>query len=123
MQSITIKDSKNADTVFSVVRQPGANVSAVLYAHALGTTRVEQPKIEVSSRLTNGKAEPVVSLVVPYGATVNGVFQKAGQVAITLKETQQNNAPQASIANAVAWATNLVKDPQIQGLLAAGTVG
>lgn len=122
MQPITIKDSNNADTVFSVVRQPGANISAVLYAHAKGPTRVEQPKIEVSSRLTNGKAEPVVSLVVPYGATVNGIFQKAGQVSITLKETQQNNAPSKSIADAVAWATNLVADPQIKDLMTAGTV-
>lgn len=122
METIRIKDANNVDTAFTVVRQPGANISAVLYANALGGTRIEQPKLELSSRLTNGKMEPVVSLVVPYGVTKDGVFSKTGQVSMTLRETQNSDAPQAVIANAVAWSTNAFKDPQVQALLRSGFV-
>lgn len=122
METISIKDASGVDTAFTVVRQPGANISAVLYANALGGTRTEQPKLELSSRLTNGKMEPVVSLVVPYGVTKDGVFSKTGQVSITLRETQNSDAPQAVIAHAVAWSTNAFKDPQVQALLRSGFV-
>lgn len=124
MQTITIKDRNGADVVFNVVRQPSGTQSGIL--HAVSTTagmnRTGLAKIELSTRITDGKTLPVASVAVPYGAVVNGQFVKSGQVSQTVTANQPATAPEGAQLDAAAFARNLVNNPQVVALFNTGVL-
>lgn len=124
MEYITIKDSKGADVVFSVIRQPSGTQSAILTATMVGEgmNRSAFPKIEISTRIQNGATSPVISVVVPYGSMQNGAFKKLGQVATTTQSRQPADAPSRAMADAAAFQKNLMATPVIQHLLNDGNL-
>lgn len=124
MQNITIKDSAGADCVFTVIRQPAGNVSAVLHQVLTGPgmNRTAFPKIEVSQKITAGKLEPVVTIAVPYGSVVDGAFVKQDQVTQVIRATQKPAAPELARADCAAFAEGLLANEQIQDLFAMGAL-
>lgn len=124
MQSITIKDKDGTNVVFEVVRQPSANVSAILYQKSTDPTmnRTGLVKIELSSRIADGKTTPTATVTVPYGAVKDGSFVKLGQVAEVRSASQPANTPAAARFNASAFARNLNSDPQVIALFDNGVI-
>lgn len=124
MQQIILKNNAGTDVTFVVVRQPSGSQSAIL--HEVNTTpgmnRTGLAKIELSSRVTNGKTSPVASVVVPYGAIVNGNFAKSGQVAETITASQPADAPTLSRLDASAFGRNLLANPQVIALFDNGVL-
>lgn len=121
---ITIKDSTGADIVFNVVRQPAANVSAILQSvdTTVGMNRSGLKKIELSTRVVNGKTSPVASVVVPFGAVINGNFVKQGQVSDVRSATQPADAPEKARLDAAVLTQNLMADPQVIALFGTGLI-
>lgn len=124
MTPITIKDSANVDTVFNVVRQPGGNSSAMLQATVTGTgmNRTAYPKVEVHQRVNNGRTEPVVSVVVPYGAVIDGNFRAEGSVTYVHQAKLPATAPDKARADAEAFARNVLANAQIMALFNNGVL-
>nr|APG77227.1 hypothetical protein [Hubei levi-like virus 2] len=122
--SITIKDSAGTDTVFTVVRQPSGNQSAILHAVNVtaGMNRTGYAKVELSTRIVNGKTTPVASVTVPFGAVVNGNFVKSGQVSDTRQATQPADAPEKARLDAAAFAKNLAANAQVAALFETGLI-
>lgn len=121
---ITIKDSADLDTEFVVIRQPSGNQSALLQAVNTdpGSNRTAFPKIELSTRIVNGKTSPTFSVVVPYGAVVDGNFVKKGQVSDTRSATQPADAPEKARLDAAAFAKNAASNPQVVALFETGLI-
>lgn len=124
MNPITIKDSSNADAVFTVVRQPGGNTSAILHCVKTGTgmNRTAYPKIEISSSQKAGSSDPVLTVTVPYGAVVDGNFKKSGQVVRNSVGRLPADSPELARLDAEAFAKNALANPQIVALFQNGTV-
>lgn len=122
--TITIKDSTNTDRAFTVIRQPSGSQSAILQLTlaVAGMNRTAFPKIELSGKVVNGRTEPVASVVVPFGAVVDGAFVKRGQVAHIARATQPADAPELARADAEAFTRNLLADPQVMAMFANGTI-
>lgn len=122
--NITLKNAAGTDVLFTVVRQPQGNQSAILHAidPATGMNRTGFAKIELSTRLVNGRSTPTASVVVPYGAVVNGNFAKSGQVSEVISATQPADAPDLARQNAAAFAKNLLSNPQVADLFATGLI-
>lgn len=122
--TITIKDSMGTDREFTVIRQPSGTQSAILQLKLAGTdmNRTAFPKIELSGKVVNGRTEPVASVVVPFGAVVDGAFVKRGQVAHVARATQPADAPEQARADAEAFTRNLLADPQVMAMFANGTI-
>lgn len=122
--NIVIKDSAGTDTTFTVIRQPSGNQSAILQATLTGAgmNRTAFPKIELSTRLVNGKATPVASVVVPFGTTVSGNFVKQGQVSDTRTGNQPPDSPEKARLDASAFAANLAANPQVKALFDTGLI-
>lgn len=122
--NIVIKDAAGLDKTFTVVRQPQGSASAILYGNDAtpGMNRTGLVKIELSSRVVNGRTTPTASVVVPYGAVVNGNFVKAGQVAETISATQPADAPDLARQNAEAFGRNLLADAQVMALFSTGLI-
>lgn len=122
ISSITIKDSTDTDRVFTVIRQPSGTQSAILQLKLDGTdmNRTAFPKVELSSKVVNGRTEPVATVTVPYGTVADGAFVKKGQVNQIMRATQPADAPQRALADAEAYGRNLLADPQVQALFAHG---
>lgn len=124
MNNITIKDSTGTDRIFTVVRQPAGGVSAILQQVVTGPgmNRTAYPKIEVSSTLVRGNSSPVATVTVPYGAVVNGNFQKEDQVTYVHSSKQPATAPELARADAEAYARNVVSNEQVIALFSNGTL-
>lgn len=124
MQQIILKNNAGTDVTFAVVRQPSGSQSAILQEVNVtaGMNRTGLAKIELSSRVTNGKTSPVASVVVPYGAIMNGNFAKSGQVAETTTATQPADAPTLSRLDASAFGRNLLANPQVVALFDNGVL-
>lgn len=124
MLQITLKNNAGTNVTFAVVRQPSGSQSAILQEvnATTGMNRTGLAKIELSSRVTNGKTSPVASVVVPYGAIVNGNFAKSGQVAETITATQPADAPTLARLDASAFGRNLLADPQVIALFDNGVL-
>lgn len=124
MNPITIKDSANADTDFTVVRQPGGNASAILHnvKTGAGMNRTAFPKIEISSSQKTGSSDPVLTVTVPYGAIIDGNFKKLGQVVRTSIGRLPAESPEIARLDAEAFAKNVLVDAQIVALFQNGTV-
>lgn len=122
--NITIKDSAGVDTVFTVVRQPSGNQSAILHAvnTAAGMNRSGYAKVELSTKIVNGKTSPVASVTVPYGPIVNGNFVKSGQCSDTRSATQPAEAPEKARLDAAAFAKNLASNAQVAALFETGLI-
>lgn len=122
--NIVIKDSTGTDRTFEVIRQPSGSQSAILLLSisGAGMNRTAFPKIELSTRISNGRTQPVASVVVPYGAVVNGNFVKGGQVAETINATQPADAPELAREDAAAYAKNLLANPQVLALFSDGVI-
>ena len=122
--AITIKDSAGTDVVFNVVRQPSANQSAILYAvdSTPGMNRTGLAKIELSTRVVNGKTSPVASVVVPYGSMATGNFVKQGQVSDTRSATQPADASLKARLDAAAFQRNLASNAQVIALFETGLI-
>lgn len=125
MTPITIKDSTNTDVIFSVVRQPGGDTSAILMASVVGAgmNRTAYPKIEVSAKQVQGRADPVVTVTVPYGAVVDGNYVKQGQVSRVATGRLPPDSPDLARANAEAFAKNVLMNAQIVALFKDGVIG
>lgn len=122
MENITLKNSAGVDTIFTVRRQPGTNVPALLQAQSTGGTRVAQAKIEIGTTVRAGRSEPVATVVVPYGSTVNGVFSKAGQVTNVIRASQPDAAPDVARLDAEAYASQLAAHIVLRDLFRDGNV-
>ena len=124
MQSITLKDKDGTDVVFDVVRQPSANVSAILYQKSSDPSmnRTGLVKIELSSRISDGKTTPTATVSVPYGAVKDGSFVKLGQVSEVRTASQPANTPAAARFNAAAFARNLTSNAQVIALFENGVI-
>ena len=124
ISSITIKDSTDTDREFTVIRQPSGTMSAILQLLLSGDdmNRTAFPKIELSSKVVNGRTEPVATVTVPYGTVVDGAFVKKGQVNQVMRATQPADAPRLALADVEAYGRNLLADPQVQALFAHGLV-
>lgn len=122
--SITIKDSTDTDCVFDVIRQPYGTQSAVLLLKntSPGMNRTAFPKIELSSKVVDGRTEPVLSVAVPYGAVVNGNYVKQGQITHVVRANQPAAAPELARADAEAFARNALMDTQVRALFASGLI-
>lgn len=122
ISSINIKDSTSTDREFTVIRQPSGTQSAILQLKLSGTdmNRTAFPKIELSSKVVNGRTEPVATVTVPYGTVADGTFVKKGQVNQVMRATQPADAPQLALADAEAFGRNLLANPQVQALFANG---
>ena len=122
--NITIKDSAGTDVLFTVVRQPSGTQSAILHAidNSAGMNRTGYAKLEISTRMVNGKTSPTCSTVVPYGAIVNGNFVKAGQVADTRTASQPADAPTKARLDAAAFARNAAQNAQVIALFETGLI-
>lgn len=124
MEQITLKNDAGTDVVFAVVRQPSGSQSGIL--HEVNTTsgmnRTGLTKLELSTRIVSGKTSPVASVVVPYGAVINGNFVKSGQVTETVSGTQPADSPTAARLNAAAFGKNLLANPQVIALFQNGTL-
>jgi len=122
MTPITVKDSTNADVVFSVIRQPAGNVSGILQAAVTGAgmNRTAFAKIEISATQSQGKSTPVVTVSVPYGAVVDGNYKKQGQVTRVATATLPPDSPELARANAEAFARNVLANAQVQALFLNG---
>jgi len=120
---ITLKNAAGVDTVFHVVRQPSAGVSAILQHLPPGSSNRQQAvKIELSTTLQNGRATPVASVAVPYGKVVDGVFEKIGQVNEVRRATQPSDAQPLAIDNAEAFARGLAANAQVIELFKTGHI-
>lgn len=124
MNPITIKDSANVDAIFTVVRQPGGNTSAILHNVKVGAgmNRTAFPKIEVSATQKNGSSDPYLTVTVPYGAVVDGNFKKLGQVVRTSNGRLPQDSPELARLDAEAFAKNVLANAQIAALFQNGTV-
>lgn len=122
--NIVIKNAAGTDVTFEVVRQPSANQSAILYEKSTvqGMNRTGLAKIELSTRLANGRSNPVVSVTVPYGAVKDGNFVKTGQVSDTRSAMQPADTPTGARSDAAVFAANLAVNPQVQSLFATGLI-
>lgn len=122
--NVTIKNAAGTDVIFEVVRQPSAGLSAILYEKSVvaGMNRTGLAKIELSSKIANGRLSPVASVVVPYGGMVNGNFVKTGQVTDTRAGTQPADTPTQARLDAAAFARNLASNPQVIALFETGLV-
>lgn len=122
--NITIKDSTGTDVVFTVVRQPAGNVSAILLAPPVvaGQGRAASPKIELSARSATARTTPTLSVTVPYGTTVNGMFVKQGQVSDLRTANQPIESPDKARLDAAAFAKNAASNPQVIALFDNGTI-
>lgn len=118
MNKITIKDSAGIDKEFNVVRQPSGSQSAILTLTVTGAgmNRTAYPKIELSAPQSQGRSTPVVTVTVPYGAVVNGNFQKEDQVVFVHSAKQPPTAPEMARLDAEAFARNVVANPQVIAL-------
>lgn len=118
MNKITIKDSAGIDKEFNVVRQPSGSQSAILTLTVAGAgmNRTAYPKIELSAPQSQGRSTPVVTVTVPYGAVVNGNFQKEDQVVFVHSAKQPPTAPEMARLDAEAFARNVVANPQVIAL-------
>lgn len=124
MTPITIKDSANVDCVFAIIRQPGGSLSGILLTpvSGAGMNRTAYPKVEVSSRIVKGRAEPTVTVSVPFGSTITGNFVPEGQVTHVHGAKLPPNAPDKARMDAEAFARNLLANAQVQALLQNGVV-
>lgn len=124
MTPITIKDSANVDCAFTIIRQPGGSLSGILQAPITGAgmNRTAYPKVEVSSRIVKGRAEPTVTVTVPFGTAVTGSFEPAGQVTHVHSAKLPPNAPDKARMDAEAFARNVLGNAQVQALLQNGVV-
>lgn len=124
MEQITLKNDTGTDVVFAVVRQPSGSQSGIL--HEVNTTpgmnRTGLTKLELSTRIVSGKTSPVASVVVPYGAVINGNFVKSGQVTETVSGTQPADSPTTARLDAAAFGKNLLANPQVIALFQNGTL-
>lgn len=122
--NITLKNASNVDVTFQVVRQPSGSQSALLYevSAVTGMNRTGLAKIELSARVVNGRSQPTSSIVVPYGAVVNGNFVKSGQVSDTRSATQPADTPLGARADAAAFAANLASNAQVKALFESGLI-
>lgn len=122
--NITLKNANNVDVVFTVVRQPSGTQSAILYEvnSTPGMNRTGLAKIELSSRVVNGRSQPTVSVVVPYGSTVTGNFVKTGQVSDTRSASQPADTPTGARSDAAAFAANLASNVQVRALFETGLI-
>lgn len=122
--NVTIKNAAGTDVIFEVVRQPSAGLSAILYEKSAvaGMNRTGLAKIELSSKIANGRLSPVASVVVPYGGMVNGNFVKTGQVTDTRAGTQPADTPTQARLDAAAFAKNLASNVQVIALFETGLV-
>lgn len=118
MNKITIKDSAGIDKEFNVVRQPAGSQSAILMLTVAGAgmNRTAYPKIELSAPQSQGRSTPVVTVTVPYGAVVNGNYQKEDQVVFVHSAKQPPTAPEMARLDAEAFARNVVANPQVIAL-------
>lgn len=122
--NIVLKNASNVDVTFQVVRQPSGSQSAMLYEvnTTPGMNRTGLAKIELSARVVNGRSQPTSSVVVPYGAVVNGNFVKSGQVSDTRSATQPADTPSSARADAAAFAANLAANAQVKALFESGLI-
>lgn len=122
MDNIVIKDSDGKDVTFQVARQPSGSQSAILYevSSTPGMNRTGLAKIELSTRVVNGKTTPVSSVTVPHGAVINGNFVKAGQATDVRSATQPADLPLKTRLDAAAFGRNLAGDPQVAAMFANG---
>lgn len=123
-QNITLKNASNVDVVFTVARQPSGTQSAILYEvnTTPGMNRTGLAKIELSAKVVNGRSQPTVSVVVPYGSTTTGNFVKTGQVSDTRSATQPADTPMGARADAAAYAANLAANAQVKALFESGLI-
>lgn len=121
---IVLKNASGNDVEFEVARQPSGNQSAILYAvnNTAGMNRTGQAKIELSAKIVNGKSTPVASIVVPYGAIIDGNFVKKGQVQDTRIANQPADTPLSARLDVAAFARNLAANPQVDALFQTGLI-
>lgn len=124
MTPITIKDSTSADVVFSLIRQPAGSMSGILRATIMGAgmNQTAYPKIELMAKHVKGRAEPVVSVTVPYGAVINGNFVAEGQVVHLHQSRLPPTAPDKARLDAEAFARNCLANVQVQALFQNGVL-
>ena len=124
MNKITIKDSAGIDKEFNVIRQPAGSQSAILMLTVTGAgmNRTANPKIELSAPQSQGRSTPVVTVTVPYGAVVNGNYQKEDQVVFVHSAKQPPTAPEMARLDAEAFARNVVANPQVMALFKDGVI-
>lgn len=122
--NIILKNAAGTDVTFTVVRQPSGTQSAILHAvdNSAGMNRTGLAKLELSTRIANGRTNPVCSVVVPYGAVVNGNFVKQGQVADTRSASQPADAPTLARLDAAAFAKNAAASEQVAALFETGLI-
>lgn len=124
MNNIALKNSANVDVTFQVVRQPSATQSAILMEvnTSPGMTREGLAKIELSTRIVNGRTQPYAAITVPYGAVVNGAYVKQGQVTDNRGATQPANSTLVARLDAANYAKNLATNAQVVALFETGLV-
>lgn len=122
MENIVIKDSDGLDVTFQVARQPSGGQSAILYqvSSTPGMNRTGLAKIELSTRVVNGKTTPVASVTVPHGAVLNGNFVKAGQATDVRTANQPADLPLKARLDAAAFGKNLAASPQVAAMFNTG---
>lgn len=122
MENIVLKDSDGNNVTFQVARQPSGSQSAILYqvSSTPGMNRTGLAKIELSTRVVNGKTTPVSSVTVPHGAVINGNFVKAGQATDVRSATQPADLPLKARLDAAAFGKDLAANPQVAAMFATG---
>lgn len=122
--NIVLKNAAGTDVTFQVVRQPSGTQSAILQEINIsaGMNRTGLAKLELSTRITAGKTNPVCSVVVPYGAVIDGNYVKRGQVADTRSASQPAEAPSTARLDAAAFAKNAASNAQVAALFETGLI-
>ena len=122
MENIVLHDSDSNPVTFQVARQPSGSQSAILYqvSDTPGMNRTGLPKIELSTRVVNGKTTPVASVTVPHGAVINGNFVKAGQATDVRSATQPADLPLKARLDAAAFGRELANDWQVAAMFGTG---
>lgn len=115
-QNFTIKDSANADVVFTCVQPASGSNPAVYYARGKGTASAFQPKIQVSSRgLAQQGREVKLTLQLPKTAVDgNGVERVIGTEFYELKKVGPGLIPALEQADAAAYLSNALDVAQIR---------